>query len=124
VSGPAPLDWTVYAGDSNVERFEFISDNDPWDLSDATITAQVRATAMSDDIALTATLSTPTDDAGLPLVGVADIGWDGEEIRRLLGARDTWSGVWDLQVQKQGESLPRTLLRGTFTARMDVTRIP
>lgn len=123
-SGPQCLNWSVYAGDSNVEAFEFLLNGDPWNLSGAEILAEARKTASDPEIAATATITT----VDLSLGQVA-IGWDGEELRALLegavaraGEPETWVGVWDLQIHPSGDALPRTVLRGTLTVTNDVTR--
>jgi hypothetical protein len=117
VSGPAPLDWTVYAGDRNLAHFTFNAASSPWDITGASIAAQARLTATAVDVALTAAIT--IDD---PEGGLVSVAWDGEQVRTLLGDADRWRGVWDLQILEFGMTLPVTLLRGKFTALLDVTR--
>jgi hypothetical protein len=117
-SGPSALDWNIYAGDSNEERFEFLTSDDPWDITGCAIEAQARVTALDPVAALTATV-TITDAVN----GQVTVGWDGEAVRALLAGTDSWTGVWDLQITEVDALLPRTLLRGVMTARMDVTRV-
>lgn len=117
-SGPQPLDWKVYAGDSNREAYEFLADGMPWDLTGAVIAAQARAEAPDEEVAATAIVTVV--DAAL---GRYTVEWDGEgELRALLAGQEEWAGVWDLEVLEAGETLPRSLLYGTFTVLMDVTR--
>jgi hypothetical protein len=117
-TGPAPQDLEVYAGDKNEVPLMFKAGNDAWDLTGAVLMAQARATAVDAVVALeaTATLTSPEN-------GSASIAWDGEEVRTLLAGAESWVGVWDLQILEAGQTLPRTVLRGKFTAAMDVTRV-
>ena len=119
-SGPATLDWKVYAGDANKELLQFYAADQPWNLTGATITAQARKTASDPTAALTATCTVETASG----TGIVSVAWDGEQVRTLLGASEEWTGVWDLQVKETGQTLPRTVLRGVFSAVMDVTRTP
>jgi hypothetical protein len=116
-SCPADLSWCVYAGDRNSELFEFLTVTDPWDITGAVVTAQARVTAVDPLPALTA-VCTVVD----PVNGLVTVAWDGEEVRTLLAGADRWTGVWDLQIVEQGQTLPRTMARGAITAVMDVTR--
>lgn len=118
VSGPAQCDWTVYAGDRNLVPFVFTTDSAPWDLTGAVITAQARKTDTDADSSIEAVCVVTAAP-----IGAATVEWDGELVRALMtGTENTWTGVWDLQILEQGETLPRTLLRGAFTAKMDVSR--
>jgi len=116
-SGPDILDWKVYAGDGNVEIFEFLLAGDPWNLTGAIIEAQARKTANDTVIAITATVTMVDETLGRYLIG-----WNGVALRALLAGQDQWVGEWDLQVLVANASLPRTFLRGRFTAVSDVTR--
>jgi hypothetical protein len=117
-TGPTRLDWgCVYAGDRNTVRLELLADGSPWNLDGAVLSAQARSTATSPDVALTATI-VDVD----PSRGLFDVGWDGEAVRALLGGAAAWSGVWDLQVLEPEQDLPTTVLHGTISATMDVTR--
>ena len=117
VTGPSPLDWKVYAGDRNEAQFVFTAGGAPWDLTGADISAQARLRDIDPAVALTAT-TVWVDAAG----GLATVGWDGEEVRALLAGATHWQGVWDFQVLEAGQTLPKTMLRGKFTAIYDVTR--
>lgn len=116
-SGPAVLDWQLYAGDRNRERFEIAGD-DPVDISGAVIAAQARLTPDDATVAMTAVVT----EENLAL-GSFWVEWPGEEVRALLGPDGTWAGVWDLEITEAGETLPRTWLRGKITALLDVTRV-
>lgn len=121
-STPPRLNWRVYVGDSNEEHF-YIKDGDGnlLDVSSDSFLAQARPEPTSEVISLTATIDTSDAVNGHILVG-----WDGEAIRTLVDSTgtETWTGVWDLQVLKEGASLPRTYARGVFSATYDVTREP
>lgn len=115
---PAVCPWKVYAGDRNLQLFTFYaSEGVPWDLTGAVLSAQARASATDATVAVDA-VCTITD----PAAGLATVEWDGEAVRTLLGAAATWAGVWDLQVLESGATLPLTLVKGPWTADMDVTR--
>lgn len=117
VNGPSPLDWKVYAGDRNLVSFSFTAGTEPWVLTGAQLAAQARVSSVDENVALTATII-ETDPAN----GQYDIAWDGDAVAVLLAGADSWKGVWDLQVLESGELLPVTLLRGKFTAVLDITR--
>jgi hypothetical protein len=116
-TGPAPLDWETYSGDANLEIFEVVTESDPVDITGAEIAAQARVSASDPAVALEA-----VTEVVEPLLGRFTVAWPGEEVRALLGVEERWTGVWDLQFTAAGEPLPRTLLRGVFTAVADVTR--
>jgi len=116
-SGPAVAPWETYVGDANEETFEFLSGNDPQDITGAIITAQARAAASDPTPAIDA-VCTVTDGPK----GLATVAWDGELLRTLVGNEDQWVGVYDMQILELGKTLPRTVLRGKFTAILDVTR--
>jgi hypothetical protein len=48
--------------------------------------------------------------------------WPGDQVRSLLGGKEFWSGVWDLEVTEEGQSEPVTVVAGEITAQLDVTR--
>jgi alkaline phosphatase len=119
-TGPSVLDWAcVYAGDRNAQEFEFLADGVPWDLTGAVLSAQARKSRSDPAAALTATVTAV--DAAL---GTWIVEWDGDDVRTLLGTAESWEGVWDLQVLEVGQTLPVTVLKGTFRAELDVTRAP
>lgn len=116
-SGPGVLNWTVYAGDSNREEFQYVTGGVPVDLTGATFRSQARKTAQDGTVAATA-LITPVDLTK----GLFTIEWDGEALRALLGGKATWAGVWDFEVLLPSQALPVTKLKGKFSIEMDVTR--
>jgi hypothetical protein len=117
-TGPTRVDWgCVRAGDRNVVRFELLAGGSPWNLAGAVLSAQARTEAVSEEVALTATI-VEVD----PSRGWYDVGWDGEDVRSLLAGAASWSGVWDLQVVEAEQVLATTVVHGTLSAEMDVTR--
>lgn len=115
--GPSPCDIQVYAGDRNEITFRFQAGGDPWNITGAVLSAQARLTSRTPEIAITAII-TVTD----AINGTALVAWDGEQVRTLLAGADTWTGTWDFQLLEAGQSLPLTVLRGKFTAILDITR--
>lgn len=117
-TGPATLDWhCAYAGDDVRAVLQMIADGDPWDLTGATLLAQVRESRLADDPpALVATINDIDASSGQ-----FEVVWDGESIRSLLGTAETWEGVWDLQVTSVGGVIT-TVAAGKFLAQMDVSR--
>lgn len=114
--GPAVLDLSgVRAGDRNSFTLTLTSAGEPVDLSGVTVQAQARPTPLAPDV-ITAEVSVVDAAAGTVLVR-----WPGDEVREMLGTKATWAGVWDLQVQTEGED-PVTVVAGNFAAVMDVTR--
>lgn len=114
---PANLDMLgVRAGDRNLVQLTFLAGGLPLDLTGATIEAQARLTPTDAAAAVTGEIDV-TDAAA----GQLDLRWPGDDVRTLLGAEESWSGVWDLQSTMPGED-PVTLVAGRFTAAMDVTR--
>lgn len=114
---PEALDWDVYLGDRNREKFTLPGDDGPIDITGAVVTAQARVRAPDPAVAATA-LITEIDFAQ----GEFYCEWDGEQLRTLLAGAETASFVWDLQVLEVGETLPRTLYRGALNVFHDVTR--
>jgi hypothetical protein len=116
-TGPESLDWEAYLGDRNRAVVALPSEGDPVDITGAVLEAQVRASASDGVVGATATIT--EDDYTL---GSMVVEWDGEALRALVGEGEVWTGVWDLQVTEVGETLPRTVYRGTFRITHDVTR--
>ena len=109
--GPACIDLTnIRAGDANGVPVYLHHGDTPVDLTGQEVAAQARKAPNAAD-AIDATVV--IDD---PLSGRMVLYWDGEEIRTLLAGKNSWTGVWDLQV---GVDTP---VAGKFTAVMDVTR--
>ena len=117
-TGPMSLDIRLYCGDVNRMDLEIVA-NDPVDLTGAVIEAQARTTAPDPEIALTATVVDT-----VPAQGTFALEWSDEAAQRaLVAGGQEWKGVWDLQILMAGETLPRTLLRGTAVLVHDVTRV-
>lgn len=115
-STPGCCNWICYAGDTSGEVFEFLTDGVPWDMTGCTVAATARRSAIDAEVALTATC-TAVDAA----IGQWRVAWDPAAVRTLLAGSETWTGVWDLQVTDAGGGIA-TVVRGTLTARLDVTR--
>lgn len=115
--GPAKVDIAgVRAGDRNEFQINLTADGDPMDLTGMTVSAQARSTA-ADTTHLDAVLSI-TDAPG----GVLRIYWPGDDVRTWLGTSVRQSGVWDLQLGTDGGTDAVTVIAGSFTAELDVTR--
>jgi hypothetical protein len=116
--GPAQVDLTgVRAGDRNAMTLTITSRGAPYNLTGKTVTAQARLNSL-DTNALNAVVDI-TDPTG----GICIVRWPGDAVTTMLAGKDTWKGVWDLQVQAAGEDAV-TLVAGNFAAVMDVTRTP
>lgn len=114
---PATVDITgVRAGDRNQFNLTLNQAGHGVDLTGMVITAQARVTAGAAD-SLDAVVETVDAEAGKVLVR-----WPGEDVRFWLGTKTTQKGVWDLQLQ-EGENDPWTVISGSFSAEMDVTRV-
>ena len=118
VLGPGQLDVAgIRAGDVNVIQVEVINhvDQSPVPLDGYTLTSQVRS-AVTDVDPLMAAVVTILDAPN----GVVLVQWDGETVRAVLGDKARVSGVWDLQMEIGGQVV--TIVAGSWTAEMDVTR--
>jgi hypothetical protein len=111
------LDLELYAGDRNDFVLSFTSAGDVWNMTGATISAQARKKKTSSVASLTATVTAVDEATGQWLLE-----WDGDEVRSTLGGLASWEGFWDLQVLESGQTYPITLLRGSVTIYLDVTR--
>jgi hypothetical protein len=109
--------WCGVVGDRIYRRVQFLTDGDPWDLTGATVEAQVRATW---DAATAISDATVTGVSEVD--GVYDIEFDGEDFRGLVTDQQ-WEGVYDIQVLESGETRPETVERGTFQVVPDATRV-
>ena len=109
----------LIAGDANKLTVALTSNGEPWDLTGAVINAQARAD-LSDEVPTFVAESTVAD----PLSGVIVLFWPGDSIRELLVSLGVfgWTGVWDMEVTLAGETYPKTVISGTFSAKMDVSR--
>jgi hypothetical protein len=115
--GPAVVNLTgVRAGDRNLISLTLTSKGTPYDLSGLAISAQARHKATDETPAVTAVITIPPD----PTLGELTMAWPGDQVAASLAGKASWQGVWDLQID-DGESVV-TLLAGSFTAVLDVTR--
>jgi hypothetical protein len=114
--GPAKMDLLrIRAGDRNLFNVKLSDSGGPVNLTDSTIEAQARLTAIDPDIAVSAVIAV-IDATG----GQFEMRWPGEDVRTALAGAEKWEGVWDLQVYDTGEE-PQTLVAGVFTIEADVT---
>lgn len=111
--GPAVLDLTdVRAGDRNLLHLTLLAKGNPVDLTGLELSAQARSKAVDPDpAALTAVIEVVD-----PVAGTFTLAWPGDDVTTVLAGKATWKGVWDLQVDDV------TVVAGTITAAMDVTR--
>jgi hypothetical protein len=110
------MTWRIYAGDTQPEVLEFIADGVPWDMTGCTLSAEARETVSSETVALTATCEEVS-----ARIGQWRIVWPGDEARTVLAGAKSWQGVYDVQVTQPGGAVV-TVIRGTLTVMMDVTR--
>ena len=114
--GPAKMDLLrIRAGDRNLFNVKLSDSGGPVNLTDSTIEAQARKTAIDPEIAVSAVIAVV--DASQ---GQFEMRWPGEDVRDVLAGAEEWEGVWDLQVYEPGED-PQTLVAGKFTIEADVT---
>lgn len=106
----------IRAGDRNLIFLAVKQSGVPIDLTGLTPRAQVRA-AVTDADELAEAVITVTDATG----GTLTMQWLGEDVRKMLGERASFKGVWDLQLESSGSD-PLTIFAGSFAAVMDVTR--
>jgi hypothetical protein len=106
----------LYGGDANSFAVQVTDDGTIVDVTGWDFQAQARKEADDNAAAATATCTVIDGPAGK-----VEVAWG--DLRSLLGTGPSWSGVWDLQVSPTGATLPRTLLAGTFTVGLDVTRV-
>jgi hypothetical protein len=114
--GPAQVDLAgVRAGDQNALTLTITSKGKPFNLTGKAVAASARASVL-DSVSLDAVI-----DITNALGGIVTARWPGDAVTQILAGKATWQGVWDLQVQGTGEDA-QTLVEGSFTAVMDVTR--
>ena len=114
--GPAQVDLVgVRAGDQNLIGMSLSSNGVPLDLTDRTVTAQARLTALSAD-AMDAVV-----EIGDAAAGTFTLRWPGDAVTDMLAGKTSVKGVWDLQVAAAGSD-PVTVVAGKITLEMDVTR--
>lgn len=115
---PAVVDIVgVRAGDRNLFLVNIRTSGQPLDLTGYTVTAQARIDA-EDGVGLTA-VCTITDAAA----GKVSVRWPGADVRTWLGDSEVLKGVWDLQLDDGSGADPWTVIKGSFAAEWDVTRV-
>lgn len=116
--GPAVVNLTgVRAGDRNEFTMTLTSGGVPVNLTGHTVTAAARKKAEDVDPPACTAVVTVTD----AVAGQLTVAWPGDAVRAMLGGAASWAGVWDLQ-SAPASGDPVTLVAGTLTAVMDVTR--
>ena len=113
-------DWCTTVGDRTVRTYQFLTDGDPWPLQGAVVTSQVRAKASDPDPAVLDAVCESVDEAA----GIFTVEYATESARDLMVGDKPWVGVFDIQVLEPGETLPETIVGGSFTLLPDVTRDP
>ncbi len=117
---PARYDLVLYQGDTFSQDFTLASTREvdgqegepvPLDLTGATVSAQIRRRATSEE-PLAVFIGQVVD----PLAGLLRLRLDAEQAARLIGTE----GVWDLQVDVAGTR--RTWVAGNVTITPEVTR--
>jgi len=116
-TGPGRLEWSgVTAGDMNRLVFRVMADGTPMDLTGCTVAAVARKRASDPAPAMTATVTVVN-----AAIGLVDVAWPGESVRDVLAGRDSWRGVWDMEIVSAGGQTT-TVLAGTLVCEMDITR--
>lgn len=113
---PDTLDLVFYAGDSGDFQMEFIdTSGNLIDVSGFTWNAQIRNIRTSDSL-ISLAIDTSSASSGLLTVNIPGT------VTRMI-AQKTWDKVsqWDIQGTISGAD-PITVLQGTITSTMDVTR--
>lgn len=109
---PAILDLVLYAGDGTSFQVKFIDENDViTDVSDLVWTAQIRKTRTT-DIAADLEIDTTNASTGIIIVHIP------ADVTRTLAKKSQW----DLQSTSSSDSEPLTILQGTVSCNLDVTR--
>jgi hypothetical protein len=110
---PAILDLVLYAGDGEDFQLSFIDENkEPIDVSALLWTAQIRKTRKSE---IASELEILTTDAAIGIITIHI----SAEITRALPT----TGQWDLQCAPTIDADPLTILQGSVSCIMDVTRV-
>lgn len=116
--GPPAVNITgVRAGDRNLMTVSVTTAGVPVDLTGLTPAAQARKKSIDPDPPVITAVVTVTDAPA----GELEIRWPGDQVTTALAGKETWSGVWDLQLDPAADD-PITVCAGTFAAVMDVTR--
>jgi hypothetical protein len=114
---PAPVDVAgIRAGDRNLFQITIRQSGSALDLTGYTITAQARATP-PDTVHLDAVCAI-TDATN----GKVDVSWPGDAVTAWIGTHTVQKGVWDLQLDDGSGGDPWTVIAGSFSAELDVTR--
>jgi hypothetical protein len=113
---PSELDLDLYAGDG-VSLVFTLSDSDgqPLNVTGA-VTAQLRATRGDIDPSADFTADLTNGAQGEVVLSLS-----GAQTQALIGQKETFEGVWDMQWTRVG-SEPVTVLQGKVTCVPDVTR--
>lgn len=116
--GPAQLNLAgIRGGDRNQFTVTLTVGGLPMNLTGLVVAAQARLTATDVDPPDLTAVCTVTNAVG----GQFTVRWPGDAVTALLAGAETWTGVWDLQVDN-GVDDPLTVAAGTFDAVSDVTR--
>jgi hypothetical protein len=114
---PAVVDVAgIRAGDRNLFQVTVRSGGTALNLTGYTITAQARTTP-PDIVHLDAVCAISDATAGK-----IDISWPGDAVTTWLGSNTVQKGVWDLQLDDGSGGDPWTVIAGSFSAELDVTR--
>lgn len=116
---PQRVDLVIYAGDGVTLRLTAVQaeTGDILDLA-GEIAAQVKANRSDPDAITEFTVN--TDQAA---EGILDLSLSGEQTAALTMDEPRFKGAWDVQWIAEGEQ-PRTLVQGSLTCDLDVTRSP
>jgi len=109
---PAILDLVLYAGDGTKFQVKFVDQNEAViDVSGLTWSAQIRRTRTTD---IAAELEIDSTDAAVGLITVHI----SADVTRNLAKKSQW----DLQYTSSDNPEPLTILQGTVSCNLDVTR--
>lgn len=114
---PACVNLTgIRSGDRNEVLISITSAGDPYDLTGQTVAAQARFAAEDIEPVLNGVVTVLDGPAGQ-----ISLRWPGDDVATWLGTEAKAKGVWDLETRPVSGD-PITLLAGSFSARLDVTR--
>jgi hypothetical protein len=114
---PQRVDLVAYAGDGVTLRLSAVNaeTGDNLDLA-GELAAQVKANRSDEE-----PLTEFTIDTEQAAEGILELSLSGEQTAALLTDSSRFKGSWDVQWTADGEQ-PRTLVQGTLTCDLDVTR--
>ena len=113
---PTTLDLlNLRGGDDESIDMKLSQDGIPLDTTGGVVTAQIRKTAISEEIAVSAQVT--IEDAS---IGHYTILFQGADLTAALDGKASFSGVWDVQLVLAGTT--STLLAGSANILSDVTR--